>query len=95
MMGSIRRSALLAVVIALAAAAIAAPATFAQEYPESGVSVGGAVTGGGHRGSTGIAPGVVISGGTVSNTTGIGVNVGGGSSIGATSGGDDSAAVVQ
>ena len=88
------RRAILAAAIALASVSIVVPATMAQDNPSSIVSIGG-VAGSGHRGSTAVAPGVVISGGTVSNTTGIGVNVGGGSSIGSTIGGDDSAAVVQ
>jgi hypothetical protein len=79
---------------ALMLAANAAPATLAQEYPSSTITTGG-VAADGHRGSISVAPSVIISGGNVSNTTGIGVNVGGGSSIGTTTGGDDSAAIVQ
>ena len=67
----------------------------AQEYPASTVTIGGGVTGTAGSDASVLAPGVVISGGTVVNSTGIGVDSGGGSSIGTTTGGDDSAAIVE
>jgi len=58
-------------------------AAFAQQYGDSVVTIGG-------------GPGtVVISGGQVTNETGIGVDSGGGASIGASTGGDDSEALFQ
>jgi len=55
----------------------------AQDYGDSVVTVGG-------------GPGtVVISGGQVTNETGIGVDSGGGASIGASTGGDQSEALFQ
>jgi hypothetical protein len=61
----------------------------------STVTVGGGTSGVGGGDTVWVAPGVTISGGTVSNGTDIGVDSGGGSSIGTTTGGDNSAAVGQ
>jgi len=69
--------------------------TLAQDYLGSEVSVGGGISGVGGGDVVVVAPGVTISGGDVSNSTGIGVDSGGGSSIGTTAGGSDSAAVVE
>lgn len=67
----------------------------AQENLGAAVTIGdGGISGVG--GDTVIlAPGVTISGGEVTNATGIDVLSGGGSSIGASTGGDDSAAIVE
>ncbi len=89
--------------VRVGAAALAAALMFggvtlgalAQEYPASTVTIGGGVTGTAGSDASVLAPGVVISGGTVVNSTGIGVDSGGGSSIGTTTGGDDSAAIVE
>lgn len=83
---------------ALAAALLLGGVTLgalAQEYPASTVTIGGGTAGPAGSDASVLAPGVVISGGTVVNSTGIGVDSGGGSSIGTTTGGDDSAAIVE
>ena len=46
-------------------------------------------------GAVNVAPGVVISGGTVSNETGIGVIISGGSSVGGATGGDTNTSADQ
>jgi hypothetical protein len=69
--------------VATIAGAGGAGAALAQDYGDTVVTVGG-------------GPGtVIISGGHVTNETGIGVDSGGGASIGASTGGDDSAALLQ
>ena len=84
MMGSkVRRLLATAAVVATLTGAIGGGAARAQDYGDTVVTVGG-------------GPGtVVISGGQVTNETGIGVDSGGGASIGASTGGDDSAALLQ
>jgi hypothetical protein len=72
-----------------------APAALAQDYQGSVVTIGGGTTGVAGGDVQVIAPGVIISGGEVTNSTGIGVDSGGGSSIGAATGGSESAAVVE
>jgi hypothetical protein len=81
--------------IARTAAAIAVVATvtagsgsaLAQENLGSVVTIGGGGRGVDYGDIIAMAPGVVISGGEVSNSTGIGIDSGGGSSIGAAGGG--------
>jgi hypothetical protein len=78
-----RRTAVFAVVIAAVLGAVGSGAALAQEYADAIVTVGG-------------GPGtVIISGGEVINQTGIGVDSGGGASIGASTGGDQSEALFQ
>jgi hypothetical protein len=89
------RRAAIATAITAFAVSICTATTLAQEYLGSEVSVGGGVSGVGGGDVVVVAPGVTISGGDVSNSTGIGVDSGGGSSIGTTAGGSDSAAVVE
>jgi hypothetical protein len=86
--------AVIALGVASLAVGSASEVTLAQDYGST-VTTGGGVTGVANGDVVAVAPNVIISGGDVSNTTGIGVDSGGGSSIGATTGGDDSAAAVQ
>jgi|tagenome__1003787_1003787.scaffolds.fasta_scaffold18843571_2 hypothetical protein len=83
MSNRVRRLLATAAVTATLIGAIGAGVARAQDYGDTVVTVGG-------------GPGtVVISGGQVTNETGIGVDSGGGASIGASTGGDDSAALLQ
>jgi hypothetical protein len=77
------------------AAGVGLQAASAQESLGSMVTIGGGVSGVGHGDITILQPGVTISGGEVSNSTGIGVLSGGGSSVGASTGGDNSAALLD
>jgi len=83
-MGSnIRRPLVTAIAVATMIGAAGSSTALAQDYAGSVVTVGG-------------GPGtVIISGGQVTNETGIGVDSGGGSSVGASTGGDQSAALLQ
>ena len=75
---------------------LGAGSTLAQDGLGANVTIGsGGISAVGDGITTILAPGVTISGGDVSNSTGIDVLSGGGSSIGATTGGSDSAAVVE
>lgn len=75
---------------------LGAGSTLAQDGLGANVTIGsGGISAVGDGVTTILAPGVTISGGDVSNSTGIDVLSGGGSSIGATTGGSDSAAVVE
>ena len=89
------RRAAIALVAGGLLAAIGAGAVSAQENLGSLVTIGGGMTGVQGGSSIIIAPGVTINGGEVGNTTDIGVLSGGGSSIGAATGGDESAAVTE
>lgn len=91
---TLRRGAI-ALSLALATAVAGSTAAFAQDYLGSEVTVGGGTSGVGGGDVVVVAPGVTISGGDVSNSTGIGVDSGGGSSIGTTVGGNESAAVAE
>ena len=84
-----------ALVIAATVVGIGATAAPAQEYLGSAVTVGGGTTGVEVGDIVVLAPGVTISGGDVSNETGIGVIIGGGSSIGAAGGGGANASIVE
>jgi hypothetical protein len=83
-MGSrVRRLLVAAAVMATAIGTASGGVALAQDYGDTVVTVGG-------------GPGtVVISGGQVTNETGIGVDSGGGASIGASTGGDQSEALFQ
>lgn len=85
----------LALAMALGLAATGAAGTLAQENLGAVVTVGGGAGGGVGSDIVVMAPGVTISGGEVTNATGIGIDSGGGSSIGTTTGGSDSAAIVE
>jgi hypothetical protein len=76
-------------------AAAGAGAAMAQENSSSLVTIGGGVTTVQGGTSTILAPGVTIDAGDVGNSTDIGVLLGGGSSIGDSTGGDDSLAAVE
>jgi hypothetical protein len=91
----IARRAALALVAGGLLAAAGAGATMAQENSASLVTIGGGVTTIQGGTSTIVAPGVTIDAGDVGNTTDIGVLLGGGSSIGDATGGDDSLAAVE
>jgi hypothetical protein len=80
---NMRRLLFATVVVTTTMGVVGAGPAFAQDYGDTVVTVGG-------------GPGtVVISGGQVTNETGIGVDSGGGASIGASTGGDDSEALFQ
>ena len=74
---------------------VVAPSTDAQEYLGSTVTVGGGASSIDVDDIVVFAPGVTISGGDVTNETGIGVIIGGGSSIGSVTGGDTNGSIVE
>ena len=84
---------------AIAAAAVlagaGAPSVVAQEYLGSTVTVGGGVTPIDVGDIVALAPGVTIDGGDVTNVTGIGVLITGGSSIGSVPGGGTNVSIVE
>lgn len=84
-----------ALAIAFGVAGVGATTVAAQDYLGSAVTVGGGTTGVEVGDVVILAPGVTISGGDVSNETGIGVIIGGGSSIGAAAGGGTNASIVE
>jgi hypothetical protein len=67
----------------------------AQDYADSTVTSGGGTTGVEVGDVLILAPGVTISGGDVSNETGIGVVIGGGTSAGSAPGGYTNAAAPE
>lgn len=92
---TLRRGALALAIAGAIAAGVGLQTTSAQDNLGSLVTIGGGVSGVGHGDITILQPGVTISGGEVSNSTGIGVLSGGGSSVGASTGGDNSAALLD
>ncbi len=92
---TLRRGAMVLAIAGALAAGVGLQAVSAQESLGSMVTIGGGVSGVGHGDITILQPGVTISGGEVSNSTGIGVLSGGGSSVGASTGGDNSAALLD
>jgi hypothetical protein len=74
---------------------VVAPSAAAQEYRGSTVTVGGGASSIDVDDIVVLAPGVTISGGDVTNETGIGVIIGGGSSIGSVTGGDTNDSIVD
>lgn len=72
--------------------AVGGSGALAQDNLGSMVTIGGGVNRVDGDNAVIIAPGVTISGGTVANETGIGVNLGGGASVGSSTGGDTNAA---
>ena len=82
----------IAFAVALGAGSVGA---LAQDYQGSTVTIGGGASGVDGGDVVVIAPGVTISGGEVLNETGIGVNSGGGASVGAATGGGDNASLVE
>lgn len=90
------RQVTLAIALGTLVAGLGASGALAQDGLGANVTIGnGGISAVGDGVTTILAPGVTISGGDVSNSTGIDVLSGGGSSIGATTGGNDSAAVVE
>jgi hypothetical protein len=69
--------------------------SLAQDYADSTVISGGGTTGVEVGDVLILAPGVTISGGDVSNETGIGVVIGGGTSAGSAPGGGTNAAAPE
>jgi hypothetical protein len=84
-----------AALVVAAAMTMGSSGALAQDYQGSTVSIGDGVSGVGGGDIVVIAPGVTISGGVVSNATGIGVDSGGGSSIGAATGGSTNASLTE
>ena len=76
-------------------AGVVAPTVVAQESVSSTVTVGGDASGVDDGETVLQAPGVTISGGVVSYGTAIGVISDGGSSVGATTGGDTDASITK
>jgi hypothetical protein len=84
-----------AIVATAAVVGIGATGALAQDYAGSTVTVGGGTTGLELGDVLVLAPGVTISGGDVSNATGIGVVIGGGTSAGSAPGGGTNASVAE
>jgi hypothetical protein len=84
-----------AIALALTVAMLGYLGAHGQEYVGSTVTVGDGTSGVDSGDTVVVAPGVTISGGEVFNETGIGVVSGGGSSIGAATGGGDNASLVE
>jgi hypothetical protein len=83
--------------LALAATVVGLGATgaLAQDYSGSTVTTGGATAGVEAGDIVTLAPGVTIDSGDVSNATGIGVVIGGGTSTGSAPGGGTNAAAPE
>ena len=91
---ALRRTAA-AIAIAATVVGFGATGALAQDYAGSTVTVGGGTTGVEVGDVLVLAPGVTISGGDVSNETGIGVVIGGGTSAGSAPGGGTNASVAE
>lgn len=88
------RRAAAALLIVATVLGFGATSALAQEYAGSTITIGGTATD--EAGDDPVlAPGVTISSGEVSNETGIGVVISGGTSAGATPGGGTNASVVE
>ena len=88
------RQAAAALLIAATLVGLGATGASAQEYAGSAVTAGGATADDGGD-VLALAPGVTISDGEVTNETGIGVVISGGTSAGAAPGGGADASVVE
>ena len=88
------RRAAAALLIAATLVGLGATGALAQEYAGSTVTAGGATADDGGD-VLALAPGVTISDGEVTNETGIGVVISGGTSAGAAPGGGADASVVE
>ncbi len=86
-----------AAALALAGTVVGVGATgsLAQEYADSTVTTSDGTTGAESGDILILAPGVTITGGDVSNQTGIGVLIGGGTSAGSAPGGGTNAAAPE
>lgn len=91
---ALRRTAV-ALAIAATVVGIGTTGALAQEYAGSTITVGDGTTGIDVGEVLVLAPGVTISGGDVSNATGIGVVIGGGTSTGSAPGGGTNAAAPE
>jgi hypothetical protein len=91
---ALRRTAA-ALAIAATLVGIGANGALAQEYAGSTITVGDGTSGIDAGEVLVLAPGVTISGGDVSNATGIGVVIGGGTSAGSATGGGTNASVAE
>lgn len=95
MAGTMRMRAAAVLALIAAVSALTAPGGLAQESQGATVTVGGGSNGVESGHVVVVAPGVTIDAGDVTNDTGIGVIIGGGSSAGTTDGGDANASVGQ
>ena len=95
MASSALRQTAAAIVIAATVVGIGATGALAQDYAGSTITVGGGTTGVEVGDMLVLAPGVTISGGDVSNQTGIGVVIGGGTSAGSALGGGTNASAAE
>ena len=95
MASSALRQTAAAIVIAATVVGIGATGALAQDYAGSTITVGGGTTGVEVGDVLVLAPGVTISGGDVSNKTGIGVVIGGGTSAGSALGGGTNASAAE
>jgi hypothetical protein len=84
-----------ALALAATLAGIGATGALAQDYTGAMITTGSGTTAVEVGDVVTLAPGVTISGGDVSNQTGIGVVIGGGTSAGSTPGGGTNAAAVE
>jgi hypothetical protein len=84
-----------ALTLAATLACMSATGALAQVYADATVTTGGGTTGVEAGDVLVLAPGVTISGGDVSNETGIGVVIGGGTSAGSAPGGGTNAAAPE
>ena len=90
-----RRQTAAALALAATVAGIGATGALAQDYSGSTVTTGGATTGVEAGDVLILAPGVTIDTGDVSNATGIGVVISGGTSAGSAPGGGTNAAAPE
>jgi len=84
-----------AIALSVAVVGMGATGALAQDYGSSTVTTDGGTTGVEAGDVVILAPGVTINGGEVSNETGIGVVIGGGTSAGSSPGGDTNAAAPE
>ena len=95
MVSSALRRTAAALTIATTVVGIGASGALAQEYAGSTITVGDGTIGIEVGEILVLAPGVTISGGDVSNATGIGVVIGGGTTAGSATGGGSNASDVE
>lgn len=95
MTSTVLRRTTAALALATTVIGIGANGALGQEYAGSTITVGDGTTGIDAGDILVLAPGVTISGGDVTNATGIGVVIGGGTSAGSAIGGGTNASVVE
>ena len=91
---AMRRSAA-ALALVVTVVGVGATGALAQDYSGSTITTGGGTTGVEVGAVLTLAPGVTISAGDVSNQTGIGVVIGGGTSAGSAPGGGTNASALE